>query len=106
MDTYAATTADNSEGLTLARFLAAYEQIEALLPLVHYHTSEYVQLAFSDGKPAVCWFNRMEHLGLFDIFDAPDNAVMLVICHPDNLPELQRQARGKCRLTPLVKERR
>lgn len=101
MNTYRSTNTDDSPGLTLEHLLAAVERLEALLPVVHYHTHENAPLR-GNGTSLVAWFNRIEHSAFFDVFDAPVTVETLVILHPDNLPELQRQARGRCRLMPLA----
>lgn len=84
------------DGLTLDKLLRVRAELEALLPVRYYITSDLVPKLTNDGDLATIVYEPSPN----HLLALPQDKGFFAI-HPDNLPELERRARGVCRLVPL-----
>lgn len=89
---------DDQPGLTLDALLKTMQELQDLLPTVRYVTSDYAPLTTADGEPSIAMIPASAFANPFQ----PDSDhTPVAVLHPDNLPVLQRWARGICNLVEL-----
>ena len=80
--------------LTLEMLLETYARLQAMLPVVHYKTSKFLE-SKRNGKPVLYSVpTSVLSSNLFEIprMDGPKTWMF----HPDNLAYFQEQTKGKC----------
>lgn len=94
--TTSTNTTSQGDGLTLDKLVKAIAELEAMLPVRYYVTSDYIPKLTDDGELALMMYEPTAAHRQVD----PDAKGFFAL-HPDNLPDLQRRCRGICRLAPL-----